>query len=498
MPTKTSQVINELFLSIACLILLLAGCGSDSSGGGGGGTQPIPPSIATQPTDLTVNAGQAASFSVVASGTTPLSYQWQRGTTAISGATTSSYSIAAAVAADNNATFSVVVTNSAGSVTSRTATLTVNPGPVSNYTWKQLKTGAGGWIVGMYIHPDGTVVYGRTDTGGAYRLNQATKTWTQIVTADSLPASDVALGNYGGVVSLVGAPSDHNRAYMVASLGSNNTNVYSSVDQGAHWTKTALSGLSDNANGNGRQMGERLAVDPANASVVYYGSMSNGLYFTNDAGAHWNQVAQIPLSGETAYGTGNVRIDTNSGVNNAGLTNVIVATVYGKGVFRSADSGTTWLNITGGTGAPASNGTFQHIDIGSDGTLYLANWTGGTWKYLNTVWTNITPPGNPSLGGICVDPKNPSRIFAFDDGGTPYRSVDGGATWTQLSVTRTATDVPWLAFTDESYASSGKSVGNWRAQRCGSLRNRWSLRHVASRECCSSSEPLWISGPPSA
>ena len=48
------------------------------------------------------------------------------------------------------------------------------------------------------------------------------------------------------------------------------------------------------------------------------------------------------------------------------------------------------------------------------------------------------------------------------------------------------------------FASSGKSVGNWRAQRCGSLRNRWSLRHVASRECCSSSEPLWISGPPSA
>src|SRR5208283_1763184 len=50
----------------------------------------------------------------------------------------------------------------------------------------------------------------------------------------------------------------------------------------------------------------------------------------------------------------------------------------------------------------------------------------------------------------------------------------------------------------KNLASSGKSVGNWRAQRYGSLRNRWSLRHVASRECCSSSEPLWISGPPSA
>jgi len=52
--------------------------------------------------------------------------------------------------------------------------------------------------------------------------------------------------------------------------------------------------------------------------------------------------------------------------------------------------------------------------------------------------------------------------------------------------------------TGKNKASSGKSVGNWRAQRDGSLRNRWSLRHVASRECCASSEPLWISGPPSA
>lgn len=441
-----------------CLILLPSGCGSDSSGsGGGGGTQAIAPSITTQPADQTVNAGLAASFSVVASGTPPLSYQWQRGGTAISGAKTSSYSFAT-VAADNNATFSVTVTNDAGSITSRTATLTVNPGPVSSYTWKQLKTGAGGWIVGMYIHPDGTVVYGRTDTGGAYLLNQTTKTWTQILTANSLPASDVSLGNYGGVVSLVGAPSDHNRAYMAAYLGSNNTNLYSSVDQGAHWTKTALNGLSDDANGNGRQMGERLAVDPANANVVYYGSMSNGLYVTSDAGAHWQQVTQVPLSGETAYGTGNVRFDPNSGVTNTGLTAVIVATVYGQGVFRSADGGVTWQNITGGAGAPASNGTFQHIDIGSDGTLYLANWTGGTWKYLNNQWTNITPPGSPSLGGICVDPKNASRIFAFDGGGTPYRSLDGGSTWTQLSVTRTATDVPWLAFTDESYMSVGTVI----------------------------------------
>ena len=45
------------------------------------------PTITTQPADQTVTAGQTATFSVVASGSTPLSYQWQKGTAAINGAT---------------------------------------------------------------------------------------------------------------------------------------------------------------------------------------------------------------------------------------------------------------------------------------------------------------------------------------------------------------------------------------------------------------------------
>src|SRR6266478_3865926 len=52
---------------------------------------PVPPTITTQPTSQTVTAGQTASFSVVASGTAPLSYQWQKNSVAIAGATSSSY-----------------------------------------------------------------------------------------------------------------------------------------------------------------------------------------------------------------------------------------------------------------------------------------------------------------------------------------------------------------------------------------------------------------------
>ncbi|HJV38507.1 MAG TPA: hypothetical protein VJ528_06695 [Geothrix sp.] len=86
----------------------------------------VPPAITTQPLSIAVNAGQTATFSVVATGTATLSYQWSKNGTAISGATSASYTTPATSTADSGAAFTVVVTNAAGSVTSSAATLTVN------------------------------------------------------------------------------------------------------------------------------------------------------------------------------------------------------------------------------------------------------------------------------------------------------------------------------------------------------------------------------------
>ena len=86
----------------------------------------ITPSITTQPANQSVSAGQTATFTVVASGTAPLSYQWQKGGVAISGATSASYTTPATSVSDSGSQFRVVVSNSAGSATSNSATLTVN------------------------------------------------------------------------------------------------------------------------------------------------------------------------------------------------------------------------------------------------------------------------------------------------------------------------------------------------------------------------------------
>ncbi len=83
-----------------------------------------PPSISSNPVSQTVNAGNLATFSVVASGTPPLSYQWRRNGATVSGETDSAINIANAQHS-NAGSYDVVVTNLGGSATSLAAVLTV-------------------------------------------------------------------------------------------------------------------------------------------------------------------------------------------------------------------------------------------------------------------------------------------------------------------------------------------------------------------------------------
>ena len=86
---------------------------------------PILPSITTQPLDRLVLVGQKAKFLVVADGTKPLSYQWTKNGTNISGATSAAYVSPPNTLADNGAVFAVTINNRAGKATSNNATLTV-------------------------------------------------------------------------------------------------------------------------------------------------------------------------------------------------------------------------------------------------------------------------------------------------------------------------------------------------------------------------------------
>jgi acid phosphatase len=117
-------VVGPCFLFMAAGLL---GC----AGSTGSKVHLSPPFITAEPASQTVTAGQTATFIVTATGTAPLNYQWQKNGANIAGATSSSYTTPATTTSDSGSTFRVVVSNSAGTVTSNAATLTANAAAVT-------------------------------------------------------------------------------------------------------------------------------------------------------------------------------------------------------------------------------------------------------------------------------------------------------------------------------------------------------------------------------
>jgi hypothetical protein len=103
---------------------------------------PSAPSIATQPQNQVVNQGNTATFTVVASGSGPLYYQWRKGGVPLAGATGTSYSKINAQPADVGI-YSVLVTNGVNSIVSSNASLTVNVPPAINGQPQSVVTNTG-------------------------------------------------------------------------------------------------------------------------------------------------------------------------------------------------------------------------------------------------------------------------------------------------------------------------------------------------------------------
>ncbi len=131
-----SRPVSKAILSTLCTVLISAlvmelGCASN-----GRTITNTPPIISVEPGNQSVRVGGSVTFSVVASGTAPLSYQWSKNNAAISGATDATYSTPAAVTVDAGAVFSVTVTNAEGSASSTPATLAVLPRAPADGDWR--------------------------------------------------------------------------------------------------------------------------------------------------------------------------------------------------------------------------------------------------------------------------------------------------------------------------------------------------------------------------
>jgi len=119
------KLAQSVTATLAALFLLaMQGCG-----GGDKSTSQSAPRITTQPTNVTVQSGQTATFTVAAVGSPAPTFQWLLNGAPIAGATAASYTTATLTTASNGSTYSVSVSNAAGSITSNSAMLTVTTPP---------------------------------------------------------------------------------------------------------------------------------------------------------------------------------------------------------------------------------------------------------------------------------------------------------------------------------------------------------------------------------
>ena len=115
-----------------------------------------PPAITVQPQDQGVATGNSVTFSVTATGTAPLSYQWFFNSNSISGATTNPF-VLANVQLTNAGIYSVIITNLAGSVISSNAVLTVTNAQPSISTQPQSQSVLAGQTTTLSVNASGTL-----------------------------------------------------------------------------------------------------------------------------------------------------------------------------------------------------------------------------------------------------------------------------------------------------------------------------------------------------
>lgn len=243
------------------------------------------------------------------------------------------------------------------------------------YAWRNVVITGGGFVTGIIPHPaERNLIYVRTDVGGAYRLDSVSRVWIPIT--EWIHQDD---WTYTGIESLGLDPTDPDRIYLAAGSyvndWSGNGAILRSADRGATWQITPMP-FKFGGNDHGRSNGERIAVDPASPNILYVGSRLDGLWRSADHGATWAQVTGFPIPEDTENVGINVVVFLPAAKPAAGEAAssatpspvIYAATSSPTGpLWRSADAGVTWALVPG---QPLGLRPHQ-AKFGPDGWLYL-------------------------------------------------------------------------------------------------------------------------------
>jgi hypothetical protein len=323
----------------------------------------------------------------------------------------------------------------------------------SPYVWRNVKVGGGGFIPGIiFSRAERGLAYARSDMGGAYRWDAKRATW--------IPLEDgFAEGSYMGVESIAPDPVDPNVVYAAVGVGARQPSaMLRSHDRGDHWEVASVP-FRMGGNEDGRGLGERLAIDPNDTAIVYFGSRFDGLQRSIDQGRTWTRVASFPLQG---LGLPTARRQTHGGLSfvvfdPAGAKGAPSKTLFAGSadpgehhLFRSDDAGASWRAVAG---APPADLLPVQAQLDAEGVLYITYSNGlgpngitrGAVFKLDTrtnTWTDITPDKSadaPAGGymGLSLDRSRPgvlvvATVDRFHPGDLIWRSLDSGATWRNI------------------------------------------------------------------
>jgi hypothetical protein len=399
------------------------------------------PSITQQPASTNVAVGQTATFAVVAIGTTPLAYQWQRDGADIAGATMAGYTTPAAQLADNGALFRVVVTNAFGSATSANAALGVTaatPGPVTvtlapptsgaqpkqfGLAWALAGPGAGTITsIRVWLRPNDVEPYQQlpeilTGTSGTVAVPSATALdWTQAKIR--VQACDAALTCTDSNEQLL------TQAILLGAIGYfKASNTFSGDMFG---TPIALS-----ADGNTlavAALGEDSSATGINGNQAdNSASLSGAVYVFARIGGVWSQQAYVKAS--------------NTQDNDQ----------FGTGLAISADGNTLVVGAPGEDGGVAGiNGNQADNTLPGAGAAYVFVRNGTTWSqqaYVKASNPNandffggavgVSADGNTMAVGAIAERSSATGVGGNEadnslaNAGAAYVFARSGTTWTQ-------------------------------------------------------------------